>query len=132
MRRLVTLLVLATALACGGDSSTSPSDTVSGTYTLRTVNGVPLPFTVIQLDTFKYEITSDSFTLTENGTWTESGTDRTTDNGQVATGAVADSGTYVRNGTTITLISTNGSVDGTIGGGKLTLSNDAVVAVYQK
>jgi hypothetical protein len=132
MRRLVALLVLATALGCGGDSSTAPKDTVAGTYTLQTVNGIPLPFTVIQLDSVKFEIINDSFTLTADKNWTEAGQSRTTLSGQVTTDPIADSGTYVLSGTTITLISANGSIDGTLGGGTLTLTNDAVIAVYKK
>jgi hypothetical protein len=132
MRRFVGLLALATALGCGGDSATNASDTVSGTYTLRTVNGAPLPFAILQIDSLKVEIISDAFTLTDNRTWTRVGANRTTDGSQVTNGAIADSGTYVLNGTKITVISSNGSTDGTVAGGKLTLTNDAVVALYQK
>lgn len=132
MRRFVSLLALATALGCGGDSATNASDTLSGTYTLRSVNGAPLPFTILQIDSLKVEVISDAFTLTDNKTWTRTGANRTTDGSQVTPGVIADSGTYVLNGTKITVISANGSTDGTLGGGKLTLTNDAVVAIYQK
>jgi hypothetical protein len=133
MRRLAALLVLVTVLGCGGDSSTSPKDTaVTGTYNLKTVNRIPLPFIVLQSDSVKYEILNDAFTLKDDKTWSESGSTRTTYAGEVSTDAIADSGTYVLSGTRITLISTNGSVDGTVGGGTLTLVNDAVAAVYQK
>ena len=134
MRRFFVLLVFATAVGCGGDSSTSPTDTtVSGTYTLRTVNRIPLPFTVAQTDSITVELVSDAFTLTESRTWTESTVRRTTSSGQAVTDTVSDAGTFVLSGTNnITLISANGSTDGTIGGGVLTLGNDAVVAVYRK
>ena len=133
MRRIAALLVLATALGCGSDSSTSPTDTtVEGTYTLRTVNRLPLPFTVLRSDSLTFEILGDAFTLKEDKTWNESGLSRTTYAGQVSTDAIADSGTYVLSGTKITLISTNGSVDGSLSNGTLTLVNDAVVALYQK
>lgn len=133
MRRLAALLVLATVLGCGGDSSTSPKDTaVTGTYNLKTVNRIPLPFIVLQSDSVKFEILNDAFTLKEDKTWSESGLTRTTYAGEVTTDPITDSGTYVLSGTNITLISTNGSVDGTVGGGTLTLVNDAVAAVYQK
>ena len=133
MRRFAALLVLATVLGCGGDSSTSPTDNVvAGTYNLKTVNRIPLPFTVLDADSLKFEILGDAFTLKEDKTWIESGVSRTTYAGQVSTDAIADSGTYVLSGTKITMISTNGSVDGTVAGGTLTLVNDAVAAVYQK
>jgi hypothetical protein len=134
MRRMFVLLAFAAAVSCGGgDSSTSPSDTtVSGTYTLRTVNRLPLPYTVAQNDSVTIQLLSDAFTLTEAKTWTELATRRATVSGQATTDSVTDAGTYVLNGTNITLISANGSTDGTVGGGVLTLANDAVIAVYQK
>jgi hypothetical protein len=134
MRRFVALLVLATALACGGDSSTSTAVDVPvpGTYTLRTVNRIPLPFTVVKNDSVTFDITSDAFTLNDDRTFTQSGTSRTNFKGDVTTDVFGRTGTYVLNGTKITLISVDASTDGTIGGGTLTLTNDAVVAVYQK
>src|SRR5215217_5217277 len=101
MRRLTALLLVfaasVTFAACGGDSSTSPASTsVAGTYTLRTVNGSALPFTLIQLGADKFEITADAVTLTEGGTWTESGTTRLTESGKVTTSSVSDAGTYSR------------------------------------
>src|SRR5689334_6232684 len=105
MRRFAALLVLATVLGCGGDSSTSPTDNVvPGTYNLKTVNRIPLPFTVLQSDSLKFEILNDAFTLKEDKTWVESGLTRTTYAGQVSTDPIADSGTYVLSGTKITLI----------------------------
>ena len=134
MRRFLVLLVVAAAVSCGGDSSTSVDVPVIGTYTLRSVNRTPLPFVVAQNDSVKFEIVSDAFTLADDRSWTEAGTSRTTANGQVSTDPIARSGTYVLGGgARITLISSNGdSTDGTIGGGTLTLANEAVVAVYQK
>ena len=133
MRSFFALLVIAASLGCGGDSSTSPSnEPVSGTYTLRTVNRLPLPYIIADQDSIKVELLSDSFTLTEDRKWSEFGTRRVSFSGQVVIDTIANAGTYVLNAPTITLISTNGSTDGSVGGGKLTLTNDAVVAVYQK
>ena len=133
MRRFLTLLVVATSLSCGGDSSTSPANVpVPGTYTLRTINRLPLPYTIADQDSLKFELLSDSFTLADDKTWTESGTTRATFSGGVAIDTIAFTGTYVLSGTRITLNSADGSTDGTVGGGTLTLTNDAVVAVYQK
>jgi hypothetical protein len=134
MRRFLFLLVVAAAVSCGGDSSTSANTTVSGTYTLRSVNGLKLPFIVAENDSTRFEILSDAFTLADDRSWTEAGTSRTTLNGQASTDPIARSGTYVLGtGTKITLISSNGDFsDGTLGGGTLTLTNEAVSAVYQK
>jgi hypothetical protein len=134
MRRFIVLLVVAAAVSCGGDSSTSANTPVSGTYTLRSVNGLKLPFIVAENDSTRFEILSDAFTLADDRSWTEAGTSRTTLNGETSTDAIARSGTYVLGtGTKITLISSNGDFsDGTIGGGTLTVINEAVSAVYQK
>jgi len=133
MRRFLTLLVVAGSLSCGGDSSTSPANVpVPGTYTLRTINRLSLPYTILQQDSVKVELMGDSFTLADDRTWSEFGTRRVTFSGQVVTDTIAFTGTYVLSGNMITLIAANGSTDGTIGGGTLTLTNDAVVAVYQK
>ena len=133
MRRFFVPLLVATALACGGDSSTSLANVpVPGTYTLRTINRLSLPYTILQQDSVKVELMGDSFTLADDRTWSEFGTRRITFSGQVVTDTIAFTGTYVLSGTRITLIEANGSTDGTIGGGTLTLTNDAVVAVYQK
>ena len=133
LRRFLALLVAVSALGCGGDSTTSlANEPVSGTYTLRTVNRLPLPYVIADQDSIKVELLSDSFTLTDDKKWSKFGTRRVSFSGQVVIDTIADAGTYVLNAPTITLISTNGSIDGSVAGGKLTLTNDAVVAVYQK
>ena len=43
-RRFLLSIAAAASLACG-DSGTSPSETVAGTYALVTINGKPLPYT---------------------------------------------------------------------------------------
>lgn len=127
------LLLVATSLGCGGESSTSPSnEPVTGTYTLRTINQIGLPYVIADQDSIKVELLSDSFTLTDDKKWSEFGTRRISFSGQVVIDTIADLGTYVLNAPTITLISTNGTIDGSVSGGTLTLKNAAVVAVYQK
>jgi hypothetical protein len=136
MRRLIALLVLAVttaATACGGDSSTNPNAAIGGTYTLKTVNGSPLPYILVQSGTSKFEITDDVVVLTDAGTWTESGHTRTTENGVVTTDAFVDGGSYSRSGTAITLVSSaSGSISGSVANGTLTISDVGLVAVYQR
>jgi hypothetical protein len=62
----------------------------------------------------------------------EFGTRRISFSGQVVIDTIADLGTYVLNAPTITLISTHGTIDGSVSGGTLTLKNAAVEAVYRK
>jgi hypothetical protein len=132
MRRFVALLAFAALAACGGDSSTSPG-VVTGTYSLQSVNGSPLPFTVIQIGADKYEIISDVIVLNEGGSFSETTNDRTTQNGVVTTSTITDAGTYTLTGTAITLVSTqSGTINGSVNNGTLTLTDQGVVAVYAK
>ena len=132
MRRFVVLLAFAALAACGGDSSTSPA-TVPGTYTLRSINGSPLPAILVQIGTFKYEVTADVIILNDGGTYTESGSDRTTENGVVTTSTFTDAGTYTLTGTAITLDSPQtGSISGAVSGGTMTLTLEGLAAVYSK
>ena len=132
MHRLLAALSLLVLLAgCGGDGSTDPTAGIAGTYSLRTVNGSPLPYTLQQSGTFKLEITSDAYALTDNGTWTEAWSERTTSNGQVTTETFTDAGTYSRSGTAITLVSPGaGAVSGTVSGGTLTLAAQGFSLVF--
>ncbi|MDQ6633272.1 MAG: hypothetical protein M3Z10_00770 [Gemmatimonadota bacterium] len=133
MRRALFLLALAALAACSGDSGTDPNASIAGSYSLRTVNGSPLPYIVAQSGSNKYEITDDAISLNDAGTWSELWHDRTTTNGQVTTSANTDGGTYTRNGTAITLNSTtSGAISGSVSGGTLTLTDQGVAAVYMR
>ena len=64
MRRLVMLALASTMAACSIDS-TGPNGSVEGTYTLRTINGQPLPYTFSS----GLRLTSDRLTLYRDGTY---------------------------------------------------------------
>jgi hypothetical protein len=132
--RLFVFAALVTLAACGSDSSTNAGPvSVAGTYTLRTVNGAPLPYTWLQIGADKLEITADAVTLTEGGTWTESWTERSTESGKVTTSTSTDAGTYTLAGTVITLVSQeSGTVVGSLNGGTLSLNQEGLVVVYMK
>ena len=134
MRRLFPVLALAMAVACGGDKSTNPnSDSIEGTYSLRTVNGSPLPFT-FQSGTTSVTLTSDVITVAGNGSWTESIGYRQTANGQTTTGTDTDGGSWVRAGSSVTLNSSfgTGGYAGTYGNGSLTFSDAGFVEVFSR
>ena len=127
------MLPLLALLACGGDGSTGPGDSTAGAYALTSVNGAPLPFVKVQAGTYKYEITADTYTLADAGTWTEIRADRTTSNGAVTTSTKSDAGTWSTNGTSITLTSpANGAVSGTVSGSTLSLSSAGNTMVFTK
>ena len=138
MRRLVAILlafaVPMTVAACGMDGSplVGPAS-VAGTYTLRTINGSPLPYALFQAGDDKYEITAGAITLAEGGTWSQSSAERMTEGSSVVTSTSTVTGTYSRTGTVITLVSPAAApVTGSLDSGTLTLTQDGYLAVYTK
>jgi hypothetical protein len=104
MRRFLAAVAVLTLTACISDSvgivgttvtggGDAQSGGVPGRYTLKTVDGKPLPFTYMQTDTEKRETIDDALTLTTD-TWTRLGHVRRTLNGTVTTVDVTDAGTY--------------------------------------
>jgi hypothetical protein len=134
MRKLLLSLVLAAAVACGGDSTSPINASIAGTYKLQTINGSALPYTILQVGNDKVEFMDDQVTVNDGGTYTESGHIRTTENGVVTTEAVVDAGTYVRTGTAITFHSTSDNSDtpGSISGNSITVVSSGLSAVYAK
>lgn len=69
------------AAACGErvDAPTGPSSPASfaGTYALQTVNGAPLPYTLLDLGLFRLVIISDVLTFRNDGVVTETNTSDT-------------------------------------------------------
>jgi len=104
--RLVVAAVLAATIAmasaCGSDSPTGPKN-VSGTYTLHTVDGLPLPFTVTNPRDHAIVINSVTATLDSNGTYAVAGTG--TQDGHAST-VITDAGTYSQSGTAMHFTST--------------------------
>jgi hypothetical protein len=106
---------VATLAACGSDTTngTGPMD-VSGTYSLTTVDGDPLPFTIPNPIEHTIVINSATATLGTDHSYTISGigTEAGGDPGEV----VADEGTYAVSGNTVTFTSS------TFGGASYTAS----------
>lgn len=134
MRRLIPLVALAVAVACGSDSTTQPTvASLAGTWALKSVNGSPLPFTLTSTSTSKLELLSDVVNAAANGTYTENLQFRTTINGQATTQNQTDAGTFTVNGTAVTLNSTQaGSITGALSGNTLTLTEEGYVWVFAK
>lgn len=108
---------------------------ISGTFSLRTINGGPLPYTAYSVGpSNKREIVSDVITLREDGTWISSSRTRRTVDDVASVTTRANSGTYTRNGTAVTLTnwSPNGPVSATLVDGKLTIADGALVLVYRE
>lgn len=130
MQRFLLGLAVVFSVACMGDGMTG-SSTITGSYTLRTVNGSNLPYTVAGTGV---EIVDETLTLHEGLTYIRSGHTRTTTNGQVTTQTTNDSGSYGLQGTSITLNSNAGG-QGTpalIDGNKLTIVKSGITSVFKK
>ena len=97
---LVLAAVVATVAACGSDSNngTGPMD-VSGTYSLATVDGNALPFTIPNTPEHTIVITSATATLGADHSYTIAGVG--TEDGSDPGTVIADEGTYSVSGSTV-------------------------------
>lgn len=93
MRSVILGLVVATSVACYDDSIVG-SPSVTGTYTLRTINGSPLPYVLSETATSKIEVLDRAFTLHQGSTYAESGHLRRTENGETTIVSTPATGTY--------------------------------------
>ena len=128
MRKLIGSILLAMVVACGGDKATGPNASITGNYTLRTVNGNALPAVVFQNTTEKEELSAGNINLNADRTWSGALSLRSTNltNGATATLSVPANGTYTNNNGSITLTDArdNSQLTGTVGGGTLTIVGD--------
>lgn len=125
--------------ACGGDSGTDPTVSVAGTYNLSTVNGSAPPVTLVSLTNYSLRVTRGNLTIGANNTWSNSTTLEETEDGQTTTETLTCTGTYTRNGPSLTLVEAEASdCGGTFmanwdGGDRVTVSYDAALqAVYTR
>jgi hypothetical protein len=106
MRRVLMGLIVMLCVACLQGGLTG-SSTVTGAYTLRTINGSALPYTIASSGTSKTEIVDDVITLFQGGTYAESGHSRTTLAGQVSNESNSETGSYGLVGTSVTFQSSD-------------------------
>lgn len=98
MRKLLVLLLVAGAAACSVDTPTGPLVDISGTYTLQSMNGSPLPFVFASNDT-TVSIDTDVLNVTAGGDWTEIVAYRQTVGTAAATNDTLNlAGNWTRNG----------------------------------
>jgi hypothetical protein len=149
MRRLLAAAAVLTLTACitdsvgivgttatgGGDLPTG----IAGTYTLQTVGGAKLPFTMSQSGADKVELIDDTFTLTNANTWSEVWHERRTVSGVATVVALNDAGTFVRSSTGEMTFTSPGSsaFTGTLNGTIMTLYAESLTggllpAVFMK
>jgi hypothetical protein len=91
------IAMIALAAACGSDAPTAPID-ASGTYALRSVDQLSLPFSVPNPRDHTIVINTVSATLNANGTYAVAGTG--TQDGDAST-VLTDAGSFTQSGATI-------------------------------
>ena len=134
-------LVVAMGLGAGACSDSSGVDDdddfeIAGTYTLQTINGNPLPFTVGQVGTsFKLEIMSDVFTINSNMTFRDISVTRVTEDGVPTTTTDTINGTWTANAnkTTITFTDDEGTtLNANLTSTGMTASGQGFTFVYRR
>jgi len=121
MRRLAMFALASTMAACSLDS-TGPNGSVTGSYTLRTINGQSLPYTFQS----GRRLTSDQLTLYSDGTYD--------DVSQYSNGtSTFDEGDYTSNNGAITFYSTSGDTyQGSVSGDVLTQIVNSYTQVFER
>ena len=111
--------------SCGSDS-TSPSQTVFGTYSLVSVNGQALPVTLSNTSFGTVVIQSATVDLiSQSGSSAYSATVTGTENGGASTNIITDAGTFTSSGSTLTFSSSLApplTYQGTLNGNALTVT----------
>lgn len=123
MRRLVMLVLAGTlaATACSSDS-TGPNGSVAGTYSLRRIDGQPLPYTFSS----GLRLTSDEITLMTDGTYEDVSR---YDDGS----SFVDEGDYTSYNGAVTFYSTSGDTyQGSISNNVLTMILNGYTQVFQR
>jgi hypothetical protein len=133
MFRALLGLALLFSVACFDDYSTGVG-TVTGAYTLRTINGSPLPHTITVDATTQKEIIDDMITLFSGGSYSRTQHANITVSGQTTSQTNTEGGAYVLLGTSVTL---NPSPSGrstvtTIDGKTMTLVESGITWTFMK
>jgi hypothetical protein len=133
--KLLLFAIVSLSIGCSSYDITTPTqDVLTGKWNLVAVNDVPLPYAVSRVGTNKTEITQDVLTITAPNTFTEVTTARDTQNGNVTTRTIFDSGTYEFNSYSFSLrFQSNGSFgSGSLSGKNMTVVASGVTFSYKK
>ena len=137
MRTIVFIGFLSCALLFSGCDSGGSNDSfeqnITGTYALQTVDGVALPFVVVQVMDNKIELLEGQMRLDADQTFSASLTARITEDGVATTETESDTGTYSVSGTTLTLTYGDGTTEsGTLVGKTMTITAEEITFVFRK
>ena len=133
MVRALLALALLVSVGCFDDFSTGVG-TVTGTYTLRTINGSALPYTINVDASTQKVIVDDMITLFSGGSYSRTQHANTTVGGQTTSETNTESGAYLLVGTSVTLnpSPTGRSTITTIDGRTMTLVESGITWTFMK
>ena len=133
MVRVLLGLAMLVSVGCFDDYSTGVG-TVTGAYTLRTINGSALPYTITVDASTQKEIVDDVITLFSGGSYSRTQHANLTVSGQTTSQTNTEGGAYVLLGTSVTL---NPSPSGrstvtTVDGKTMTLVDSGITWTFMK
>jgi hypothetical protein len=133
MLRVLLGLVILASVGCFDDYSTGVG-TVTGAYTLRTINGSALPYTIDVDASTRKEIIDDMITLFSGGSYSRTQHANITVSGQTTSQTNTEAGAYVLLGTSVTLSpSPSGrSTITTIEGKTMTIVENGITWTFMK
>jgi hypothetical protein len=133
MFRVLLGLAMLVSVGCFDDYSTGVG-TITGAYTLRTINNSPLPYTINVNATTQKEIIDDMITLFSGGSYSRTQHSNGTVSGQTTSETYTESGGYVLLGTSVTLNPTPSgrSTITTIEGRTMTIVEDGITWTFMK
>ena len=126
-------LIVAFSAACLGEGLTG-SSTITGDYTLRSINGSPLPYTISGSGANRTEIVGEVITLYQGGTYARSRDSRIVVDGQMTSESSAEAGSYTLLGTSVTMVNgANGQTTlASINANTMTIVKAGMTAVFTK
>ena len=134
MRRSALGILFAIALlGCSASTITDDLTPFGGDYTLRSVNGFPLPYAVQQSTAGTLEILDETFSLSAGGSFLDVTHYRKTQNPNVTFPADTLRGTYTVRGQTANFTTSKGDVfTGIMGTSQFTVQGSSAILLYQR
>jgi hypothetical protein len=126
MRRTMLIGLALTLASCGQNEVADPGpSTIVGSYSLTTVDGHDLPFTVLDLGGYRTQLVSGMLALRSDGSYSLAIDRRTIDGGRVTTATDGDAGRWTLAGDSLALASTQGGIPrtGSVAGDAITLQS---------
>ena len=132
MRWLAVVITCSLVLAActPADLTTAPDPGMAGTYSLRTMAGVVLPYAVLQRPGFDLKVTAETMTLDAAGGFVDITSYARINGGLVDYPVDTLIGTWSAFQTRVQLVAKGVTFPGTVVGSTLTLNNGTLTSVY--